>query len=186
MPTGPEARRRSVAAACMAAAAMASAASPAVNLQVELRTVAEPQAATAGEVTVGTQGGTPPVPGSVTHGTVRTAPRDEVLQVLVRNGERAVLQHSRWRALPTGEWFMGGSRPGFGQTRVWVDDSRGLGVRPSWPGGSEPVTVELSVEGDRRVATTLAVEPGTWTAFARFGAGLSARVLQLRVTPPAP
>jgi len=160
------------------------AAPPAVHLQVELRfvDVATSEAAN-GAFVVGTRGGTAAAAGSYSVRTERRA-GDEVLQVSVLNGARATLHASRLRALPAGEWMMGGDRPGFAQTRVWVEAGRGFTVQPRWPGGADAVQVEIGVEGDERVASRLTVAPGAWTTCARLGSGVSATALQIRVQPP--
>lgn len=67
-------------------------------------------------------------------------------QVLVLNGGRAGLRIGQalplqwWRAVPAGggvTWVPG---------TVWVDAGAGFTVRPHWPGGAAPVTVEVAAE----------------------------------------
>jgi len=179
--------KRRLAALLLAAAGPAGAAPPAQNLVVEMRLSAPPAAAPAdGGFSVGTRGGTPPAPGSL---TVQTAPADGAddgtQRLLVLNGARAEMHLRRLRALPTADWVVGGTeRPAVGQTRRWVDLGGGFTVQPRWPGGHAPATVEIEVHGATAAHTTLALPLGEWVAFARRGEGLNETQLQLRVSLP--
>lgn len=166
----------------------ALAAPPAVNLRVELRAVAlDGPAAGPGDVVVGTRGGTPPGAGSQ---VLRSAPEagDADAQVIVLNGATATLHSRRLRALPTGDWVIGGANGaasgapgGVGQTRQWIDAGPGFRVRPSWPGGAAPVVLDVAATGGQSAHTRLRVPLDHWRGFARFGAE-NGTELQLRVS----
>ncbi|ODV11591.1 MAG: hypothetical protein ABT20_05480 [Rubrivivax sp. SCN 70-15] len=168
----------------------ALAAPPPVNLRVELRAVAlDGQAAGAapGDVVVGTRGGTPAGAGSQ---VLRSAPEagDADAQVVVLNGATATLHARRLRALPTGDWVIGGASgsasgqpSGVGQTRQWIDAGPGIRVRPSWPGGAAPVVLDIAATGGQSAHTRLRVPLARWRGFARFGAD-DGTELQLRVS----
>jgi len=167
---------------CIAMPALA--APPQVNLWVEMRAVQndEVQAMQAqGSVVVGTRGS------AVARGdvTVRTAREtaDDTAQVLVLNGGSGALRVSRLLALPTAEWAWGGAGAGVAQERQWIDVGRGFQVRPAWPGGDMPVTIEISAESAGRTAvqTRLALPAGEWTTFART----AQTALQVRVSVAA-
>lgn len=76
----------------------------------------------------------------------RDAARDTVQQIRVLNGGQAALrvgvsvslQWLEWAWTPQGPVLVGG--------RQWVDTGRGVVVRPSWPGGDAPATVEIRSE----------------------------------------
>ncbi len=131
--------------------------------------------------------------GQVQAGTWQTESQSRsVQQVQVLNGGRARLYVGRsqpytvwqWASAPvprSGRDLPGGSVQVWGQT-VWLDLGQGLSVRPRWPGGQAPVTVELEArasgqpgyepDGQVRyseVASTVAVPLGEWTVVARSG-----------------
>jgi hypothetical protein len=154
--------RRAFAAALLAAAAgVAAAAGPPLpqrNLAVEARVVEssalERQTiAGGGTVVIGTSGtggstlsaGT----GGVRVGT-DSQRSDSVQRVLVLNGGRATLRLSQWLPLRTAEWVWAGNGRGVGSSTVWVDIGQGLSVRPSWPGGNQPVRAEIAIESTAR------------------------------------
>jgi hypothetical protein len=162
------------------AASSALAAPPAVNLRVELRFVgAEASSGARADVVVGTRGGTPAAAGSL---QVQTAPRDaaEAQQVLVLNGARATVATSRLVPLPTGEWAWSGGTAGVGRTWQWRETGRGFTVKPSWPGGSADVTVDIAAAGAEAASTRFTLPLDTWRTFAQHGSML----LQLRVSRP--
>lgn len=170
---------------------------PAVNLGVELRFVpdgGELPRSGRGSVTVGTQGSTP-LTGSVTVTTsTATAQRDEsLLQLRVLNGARAQLRLSQLVPLSRLQWSWRGpagpaaggasgaagtARAGLIETTHWVDTARSLVLRPTWPGGTAPVRVEVAVEVPGEAPRDLAGP----------GAGHSAgpRQLQLETTVELP
>ncbi|MDE2397396.1 MAG: hypothetical protein KGM91_18335 [Burkholderiales bacterium] len=159
---------------------------PRVNLLVEWREVNAAAPGAPGDVVVGTAGGSAPPPGSVTvaTGSFAEAPPQ---QLQVANGASAALRTTRLRALGTGEWVAGNGRAGaVGRTQQWIDAGSGFEVRPSWPGGAAPVTVEVSTRGAHGVYTRLLAPLGAWVDVARFAAGAGdpaiAPTLQLRVS----
>lgn len=188
------------------AALPALAAPPPVNLRVELRAVARDDPAVAaapGDVVVGTRGGTPAGAGSR---VLRSAPAASAVdaQVIVLNGAAATLHARRLRALPTGDWVIGGSSggssggaggaangaasgtsigqsSGVGQTRQWIDAGPGFRVRASWSGGAAPVVLDIAATGGQSAHTRLRVPLDRWRGFARFGAA-DGTELQLRVS----
>jgi hypothetical protein len=153
--------------AVLLAALPAWAAPPAEDLLVELRVLRSAPAA-AGGVTLGTRGGTPPPPGSVTARTDRDD-TEETQTVRVRNGTRATLHVPRLVALPTGDWVFGGRNPGVAQTRQWVDAGRGFSVTPTWAGGGAPVAVEVTAHGAAALSTSLTLPLDEWQGFASTG-----------------
>lgn len=176
---------------------LAQAPAPAVNLQVELRFVADggelPRSGR-GSVTVGTQGSTP-LSGSVTVTTATSSVQrdDSLLQLRVLNGARAQLRLSqlvpvsrvqwRWRGQPG----PGGAASGasLAESTQWIDTARGMTLRPSWPGGAAPVRLEVAVElpGDAprdpaghsagprqlQLETTVELPLGEWFVLGRTG-----------------
>jgi hypothetical protein len=163
----------------------ALAAPPQVNLWVEMRAVQldEVQAMQAqGSVVVGTRGGTAAARGDVIVRTAREA-GDDTAQVLVLNGGSASLRVGRLLAMPTAEWVWGGVGAGVAQERQWIEVGRGFQVRPAWPGGDAPVSIEISAEaaGRTTVQTRLALPTGEWATFARA----AQTALQVRVSAPA-
>lgn len=133
------------------------------------------------------------VQGDVRAGTWQTESQTQsVQQVQVLNGGRARLYVGRsqpytvwqWTSAPVqrpGRDLPGGTVQAWGQT-AWLDLGQGLTVRPRWPGGRAPVTVELEArasgqpayepDGQVRyseVASTVAVPLGEWTVVARSG-----------------
>lgn len=79
------------------------------------------------------------------------AARDTVQQVRVLNGGQAALrvgvtlplQWLEWAWTPQGPVLVGGTQ--------WVETGRGVVVRPSWPGGDAPATVEIRSEASGQV-----------------------------------
>jgi hypothetical protein len=134
-------------------------------------------------------------------------------QVRVLNGAQASVRLSRALAL---QWWQVTWTPQGVQALPgvqWLEAARGFVVRPAWPGGDQPVQVEVSAEGarlqadpaapgtdGRRVLTTVQVPLGQWVTIASSDdtAGRSERgvlssreaqsarqeVVELRVTAP--
>lgn len=111
-------------------------------------------------------------------------------EIRVRNGETASMSWSQ--ALPI-QWLQAAELRG-GTTRaggggfvnglVWLRAGQSLSVQPRWPGGRQPVRLDLRLEieriGDRRgqdvpssslqvSASTLSLSLGQWTTFAATG-----------------
>lgn len=115
-----------------------------------------------------------------------------VQQVQVLNGGRARLFVGRSQPYTVWQWaYVPAQRPGrdgrggavqaWGQTE-WLDLGQGLNVRPQWPGGQAPVTVELDARASTQsayepdgqvryseVVSTVAVPLGEWAVVARSG-----------------
>lgn len=163
--------------------AKATKAGPPRDLLVELRQVEEG----GGGYVVGTRPGPPLL-----------APQ----QVQVRNGERATLRLGQSIAVQwvksarshTGTLAAGGasatsSGGGVTQELMWMDAGQSLSVRPQWPGGQQPVTLEvevqsagvdphagamagsnLPVQSRSQLATTVTAPLGQWVTVASSGA----------------
>ena len=159
--------------------------------------------------------------------SVSTEPQDAPMvgqSVNVRNGESATLKVSK--AMPM-QWVQsvsaqstalsasgvsatstgGGVKNGL----VWLEAGQSFKVKPRWPGGKQPVSVEIDVEsasvGQRtgtelpdqsrsQLVTTVSLPLGQWVTVASSGSGdqtgvyssqsasRSKRLLQLRVVAP--
>jgi hypothetical protein len=166
-----------------AAKAVAPAALPAVNLVVEVRVIDEARASGHGDYTVSTL----------------AAPRQavETLQLLLANGQAGAVRLSG--ALPV-QWLQGAARGGapaasggsaptdragaVAYAVTWVPSGQSLSVRPQWPGGDSPVTLELNFSSTmlqtapgtplpatrtQQAGSTLRLALGVWTAFAATG-----------------
>jgi hypothetical protein len=165
----------------------ASAALPVVNLVIEVRVVDEAHAGGHADYTVSTLG--PP-----------QQPL-EALQLQLANGQTGAVRLGR--ALPV-QWLQGALRGGapaasgtfssasaaadravaVAYAVTWVPSGRTLSVRPHWPGGDSPVTLELDFNSTalqaapgtslpatrtQQAGSTLRVPLGIWTAFAATG-----------------
>jgi hypothetical protein len=158
--------RRLLTAGALAAATAAAAGPPLPqrNLLVEARVVDDSTrdrlALGGGSVVVGT-GGSTLRGGDVGVRAGSDAQRsDSVQRVLVVNGGRATVRLSQWLPLRTAEWVWAGRGLGVGVGTVWIDIGQGLAVRPSWPGGSQPVIAEVAVESAERSAAAGTAERG--------------------------
>lgn len=179
-----------------------------------------------GQIIVDSRGG---VVGRTSIGTERYQTESQtntVQQVQVLNGGRAKLYVGRsqpytvWQWAWTGSATAGGSMGGYGPAAqqgsasgagypvnvvpqtVWIDMGQGLNVRPRWPGGRAPVTVEIEAQarqpaqlggtggmggayggqlepdGQTRrieVGSTLTVSMGEWVVVARSGGQVQRR-----------
>lgn len=148
---------------------------------------------------------------------VGTRPQTPLLEpqaVQVRNGERAQWQFGQ--AIPV-QWVKSVSAPSrlsgasVQQGLTWLQAGQGLVVQPRWPGGSQPVQVqievraaavqarpgsELPVQARSELVSTLALPLGEWVTIASTGSAAAAgtyrsegatrprRLLQLRITAP--
>jgi hypothetical protein len=179
---------------------------PLRNLLVELRwSEARAQAAQhvagQGGVVVGTAGGAD-VQGQV---VARAGRRDEGAQVLQRltvlNGSRAGVQLTEQVPLQWLELALTPRGPVGVLRQGWVDSGTRFELRPQWPGGAAPVTVEvMQGSGGGSVFTTLQMPLDEWVTVAQSagaqrseaGGTLSSRqaerhtqhLLQMRVSAP--
>jgi hypothetical protein len=176
-------RSATVAVLTVGAAPHAFAKLPQRNLIVELRMVEAPASAT----------------GGFTVGTRRQAQTIlEPQQVQVLNGARATLRLGKSMPLQwlqaAGSYDTSGGTPGaYGSDGgvvyavTWMEAGRSLTVQPRWPGGKQPVTVDIEVQAaavDARVGSELPAQSrgqlvstviaplGLWVTIARIGAGL--------------
>ena len=181
------------------------AAQPRQNLWVELRWVEQTLSAAAvagvrdGAVVVGTGGSVSPR-GQVVLGTRREDENQRQIQrLLVLNGSQASIQLGE--TVPV-QWVdVGLQRQNGAQDRVYalprqgvVERTQGFTLKPRWPGGRAPVTVEFSQQASEpatqappsgppgtearsqvQVASTVQVPLGQWVTVARSGAALQAR-----------
>ncbi|WP_157900238.1 hypothetical protein [Rhodoferax koreensis] len=137
------------------------------DLTVELRQIDEQ----AGYV-VGTRPRTPPL-----------APQ----QVQVRNGEKAVLRMGQ--SLPV-KWTQSVSQGGYNEGAgvsyglVWMEAGQGFTVTPRWPGGKQPVSLQIDVtsasvdastgaelpnQQRSQFSTTVSAPLGQWVTLASTG-----------------
>jgi hypothetical protein len=173
--------------------ALAAPALPAVNLVVEVRVVDAAQASGRGDYTVSTR-------------TLAQRPA-EALQLQLLNGQTGAVRLGR--ALPV-QWLQAvarGALSGASGASVssgssaaadrsgalayavtWVASGQSLTVRPQWPGGASPVTLDLQFSSitlrpmpgstgtalpatrTQEAGTTLQLPLGVWTSFAATGA----------------
>ena len=185
-----------------AAQAAPPAALPQRNLQVELRGVSAAVATAASGDDDDDEAAAPPNAGyTVSTRPAQPAPAQPVLLVL--NGHWGALRLGQ--SLPV-QWLQAGSaststaaasgaasgaqRSGgsFVQGLVWIEAGQGLAVRPRWPGGNEPVTLELRYDAAAvepgaaalpatrhlQAGTTLRLPLGRWTTVARVAAAAPA------------
>lgn len=129
----------------------------------------------------------------------------QLQRVLVLNGEQASLQLSetlplQWlelSAVAAGSGPQGPGQPGRlgGKVRAesrsaWIEQTRGFTLRPFWPGGAQPVRVELQAQGpaagdaagpqaagqpaarSETLRSTVSLPLGSWLTVARSGARL--------------
>jgi hypothetical protein len=185
-------------------AAPGAASGPAQNLWVEVRWV---DSAVSGAVVAGVSTGATVVgtAGSISSrggAGISTQRRDEqqVQRLLVLNGHQASVRMTeqtpvQW--LDFGVQFdTGSANPGAGANRGWAvprngvtEQTQGFSVTPHWPGGQQPVRVELRAEGSgggsgagavvqaqsqsqAEVLSTVSVALGQWLTVARSGAAM--------------
>lgn len=192
---------------------------PRQNLLVELRWAESSVSGAAvagvrqGGVVVGTAGSVSPRPGLTLSTRRQEAEGSQIQRVLVLNGYQASVLLSETELLQWLDYGVelrggGGGRPRVhAQTHsLPVERQRGFVLTPSWPGGKQPVRVELrALSAPQQAGTqsellsTVLVPMGDWLTVARSGAatrqpqaglisssdaeGQNSRELQLRVTP---
>jgi hypothetical protein len=159
--------------------------------------------------------------------SVRTEPQKALMapqQIQVRNGEKAILRLSQsipmqWvqsvsaqsASLTASAASASSSSGGVKNAISWMDSGQSIALRPRWPGGKQPVTVEVEVQtasvGERTsaelpaqsrslMATIVSAALGQWVTIAATGASAQSgvygsegsndarRLLQLRVQAP--
>jgi hypothetical protein len=182
----------------LAAAAGTAAAAPALNLpqrnlKVELRFV------TAGQADAGDDEAAAAAPhADFTVGTqMAPAPPRPVLTVLngawgaIRLGQTLPVQWLQAAAAPSGPGAASAAQRGGSvvQGLFWVEAGQALAVRPQWPGGAQPVTLQIRYDAaagversgaalpatsHQQAGTTLRLPLGRWTTFARIDAAAAA------------
>ncbi|MDM4768077.1 hypothetical protein [Pelomonas sp. SE-A7] len=159
---------------------------PQVMLQIELRWVetslsgAALDASKRGAVVVGTGGSVSPAGGKI----ISTRPADAgvspVQRLLVLNGRQASALVNQPRRMEMLDWGVERDRRGQWQPQaqmrsVWVDRQTGFQIKPSWPGGSQPVLLELRAllprgeAGSEELVTTQLIPLDQWAVVAREG-----------------
>ena len=173
-----------IAMAVLLLAAPAWAQLPKRDLAVELRVVVESD------------------PGAYSIGTRQDQSNTLVQQVLVRNGEKAILHIHQ--SIPV-QWVqsaqtqsgpqtasgttVSSSASGVTNALVWLEAGQRLQVKPAWPGGKNPAVVEVDVKSasvsdsigaelpgqiDSRVVTIITAPLGEWVVIAKSGPSNSA------------
>jgi len=185
-------RRRGLAlvAALIGAAQAVAGSPPSLNLTIQFRVIEAPSAADAPD-------DPPPARGATlsTRRGASAAPQVQSLQVL--NGHPGTLSLSH--AAPI-QWVQSagiahasaaasGARPRAAAAEVvnaltWIETGQRLAFTPSWPGGAQPVRVEIELDVSQAAATsggelpatqrreartTVRAALGRWTTFARVG-----------------
>lgn len=196
------------------------AAPPQRNLSVEMRVSddqADAQRDAQGSVSIGSRGGRVDAGGAVVvrSGSSRQA-TDAMQRVLVLNGGRATLRLAQGLQVDDTEVWWTPWGPGAAVRSQWVELANGMEVRPQWPGGDAPVTLELAAQrsapgvpppqGTRAalppqwtVVTTVLAPLGEWVGVAQvasrqsttvsgggFGAATSSRQRELQVRVSLP
>lgn len=143
-------QRRALLIAIGSLAGSANAAPPQRNLSVEMRVSEEQsdaQRGAHGSVTIGSRGGATDARGSVvvSAGSSRQA-LDATQRVLVLNGGRAMLRVTQGMLVDDTEIWWTPWGPGAAVRSQWVELVNGFEVRPLWPGGDAPVTLEVGAQ----------------------------------------
>lgn len=143
-------QRRALLIAVGGLAGSARAAPPQRNLSVELRVSEEQvdaQREARGAVTIGSRGGRVDAGASVVvqAGSSRQA-LDATQRVLVLNGGRAMLRVAQGMLVDDTEIWWTPWGPGAAVRSQWVELVNGFEVRPLWPGGDAPVTLEVGAQ----------------------------------------
>jgi hypothetical protein len=204
---------------CAAAGAFAqSTGLPLRNLLVELRQTDEASASrqsagvSGGTVVIGSDGQVSGNVGIGAQARSREASRDTVQQLRVLNGGQGSVRLARSVPLHFLHVVWSPQGPQVMPATQWTDVGRGFAVRPRWPGGQAPVTVEVSAESGslggstgsavprQTLLTTVQLPLGEWVTIASTDSSASDRrsgvlsssdaersrreVVQMRVTAP--
>ena len=171
-----------------AAAVAAGPALPALNLVVQMRIVAESSIAPDDAATTTSTLSAPRHGQSYGTSTLNTQ-ADESQELRVLNGESASFRWSQsvpfqWtQAATAGAAGANGARAGIVNAVTWLQAGQALWVQPRWPGGEQPVRLEVRLDSDRigegsgdlpatssrQSGTTLSVPMGRWTTLAVTG-----------------
>ena len=190
---------------------------PMRNLLIELRQTDEMSGSgqstgvSGGTVAVGTDGQISGNVGIGAQARSRNVSRDAVQQLRVLNGGQGSISLARSMPLQFLHvvWSPQGAR--VMPATLWTDTGRGFAVRPRWPGGQAPVTVELTAESgslgaggpgalSQTLLTTVQLPLGEWVTIANTDSSASDRrsgvlgtgdaerirrqVMQMRVSVP--
>lgn len=184
--------------AALAAGVGAAERLPLRNLLIEIRQgeagVLEADRADGGAVVVARDGSVSARAGVTLESRTLRRDGEAVQQLRVLNGARGALRVGAQQPLYWVQWAATPDGPVALLGAAWVDTGRSVAVRPRWPGGDAPVTVELMAESAARsgggaptryapdgqplpegtvehsgVLTTLQLPLGTWTTIAASG-----------------
>lgn len=161
---------------------------PPVNLVIQMRFVSATDIAPEDSTTTSTL--TAPRHGQVYGTSAMSTQADESQELRVLNGESASFRWSQsvpfqWmQAATAGTTASSGGRAGIVNAVTWLQAGQALRVQPHWPGGDQPVRLEVRLESERiderpggempatssrQSGTTLAVPMGRWTTLATTG-----------------
>lgn len=156
-------------------AGLARAAPPQRNLSVEMRVGEQQSDAQHGAqhgaqaaVVIGSRGGAAEVRGAVVVGAGSSRQTlDTTQRVLVLNGGRAMLRVAQGLPVDDSEvWWTPWGAAGAVRSQ-WVELVNGFEVRPLWPGGEAPVTLEVSAQRSATAGAGAGVGrealPAQWT-----------------------
>ncbi len=161
---------------------------PPVNLVVQIRIVSEADIAPGDSATTTSTLSAPRQGHSHGTSTLNTQ-ADESRELRVLNGESASFRWSQavpfqWmQAATAGATGANGARAGIVNAVTWLQAGQALWVQPRWPGGDQPVRLEVRLDSDRigerpgdlpatssrQSDTTLSVPMGRWTTLATTG-----------------
>lgn len=165
-----ELRRRTLCLALLSLCSAARAAPPLRNLSVEMRVSEdqfEAQRSAQGSVSIGSRGRADAGGSVVVGSTSSRQGLDATQRVLVLNGGRATLRMAQGLLVDDTEIWWTPWGPGAAVRSQWVELSNGMEVRPQWPGGDAPVTLEVAAQRSAPVVPapqgTRAALPAQWT-----------------------
>lgn len=158
---------------------------PQVMLQIELRWVESSMSGAAltgnkqGAVVVGTGGSVSPRGGKILSTRPDDAGVSPVQRLVVLNGRSASALVNQPRRIEMLDWGVESRRgqwqPQAQMRSVWVERQTGFQLKPSWPGGQQPVLLELRAlllrgeAGSEELVTTQLIPLEQWVTVAREG-----------------
>ena len=170
MPLHPDPRRRALCLAALSLCGAARAAPPLRNLSVEMRVSEDQfdaQRGAQGSVSIGSRGRADASGSVVVGSTSSRQGLDATQRVLVLNGGRATLRMAQGLLVDDTEIWWTPWGPGAAVRSQWVELANGMEVRPQWPGGDAPVTLEVAAQrsapGGPPPQGTRAALPAQWT-----------------------